>query len=91
MLPEELNFNGVDFHLAPAVTGKPDAVIAQGQTIQLPAGDFNKVYLLAASADGDQEAIFKAGNAAARFTIEDWGALSANGIRVCGSLHQAAL
>ena len=34
MLPADLNFNGVAFHLAPAATGKPDAVIAKGQTIQ---------------------------------------------------------
>ncbi len=73
MLPKELNFNGVDFHLAHAATGEPDAVVAQGQTIQLPAGDFNRVYLLAASADGDQETVFKAGTHAAQFTVEDWG------------------
>jgi alpha-mannosidase len=73
MLPKELNFNGVDFHLAPAATGKPNAVIAQGQTIQLPAGDLNKVYLLAASADGDQEAVFKVGTHSAQFTVENWG------------------
>jgi alpha-mannosidase len=68
-----LNFNGVDFHLAPAATGKPNAVIAQGQSIQLPSGDFNRVYILAASADGDQEAVFKAGAQSAQFTIENWG------------------
>jgi alpha-mannosidase len=73
MLPKKLSFNGVDFHLAPAATGKPDAVIAQGQTIQLPAGDFNKVYFLAASADGDQQAVFKAGAHSEQFTIENWG------------------
>lgn len=73
MLPAELNFNGVRFHLAPAATGKPDALIARGQTIQLPAGDFNRVYLLAASADGDQEATFKAGGHSVKFDIENWG------------------
>ena len=30
MLPSKLEFNGVEFHLAPAATGKPDAVIARG-------------------------------------------------------------
>lgn len=73
MLPAQLNFNGIQFHLAPAATGKLDAVIAQGQTIQLPAGDFNRVYMLAASADGDQKASFRAGARSAQFTIEDWG------------------
>ena len=73
MLPTELNFNGVKFHLAPAATGKPDAVIAKGQTIKLPAGDFNRVYVLAASADGDQKAVFHSGNLSSQFTVENWG------------------
>ena len=73
MLPSDLMFNGVDFHLADAATGKDDAVIANGQTIQLPAGDWNRVYVLAASADGDQKGIFKAGSESAQFTIQNWG------------------
>jgi len=73
MLPATLNFNGVEFHLAPAGTGKQNAVVARGQTIQLPAGNFNRVYLLAASADGDQKAVFQAGGNSFPLTIEDWG------------------
>ena len=73
MLPKVLNFNGIAFHLAPAATGKPDAVIAQGQTIHLPKGEFNRVYLLTASADGDQETVFKAGTHSSQFTVENWG------------------
>jgi alpha-mannosidase len=73
MLPTDMKFNGVDFHLATAATGKPDAVIAKGQTISLPAGEFNRVYLLASSADGDQKATFKAGTDSASFTIQNWG------------------
>ncbi len=73
MLPTTLNFNGVDFHLAPAGTGKANAVVARGQTIKLPAGNFNRVYLLAASADGDQKAVFQTGGNSFPLTIEDWG------------------
>jgi alpha-mannosidase len=73
MLPTGLNFNGVDFHLAAAATGRPNAVIANGQTVQLPAGNFNRVYLLAASADGDQKAVFMAGGKSAALTIQNWG------------------
>ncbi len=73
MLPAELDFNSVRFHLAPAATGSPDAVIAQGQTIELPAGNFNRVYLLAASDDGDQTAVFQAGALTRQFSVEDWG------------------
>ncbi len=73
MLPAELKIDGVGFSLAPAGTGKPDAVVAKGQSIQLPQGTYNKVYVLAASADGDQRATFKVGNTPASLTIEDWG------------------
>ena len=73
MLPTQLKVNGVDFQLAPAGTGKPDALVAKGQTIHLPAGDFNKVYVLAASAQGDQNAAFRVGDRPVNLTIEDWG------------------
>ena len=73
MLPAELAFGGVKFNLAPAKTGTPNAVVAKGQTIPLPAGKFNRVYVLAASADGDQKATFRVGEKAVDTTIQDWG------------------
>ncbi len=73
MLPSTLDFNGVQFHLGPAGTGKPDAVVAKGQTINLPAGNYNRVYILAASATGDQKAVFRAGDKSAEVTVENWG------------------
>ncbi|HUB18082.1 MAG TPA: glycoside hydrolase family 38 C-terminal domain-containing protein [Acidobacteriaceae bacterium] len=73
MLPPHIAFNGVDFHLAEAKTGTPDAVIAKGQTIRLPAGHYNRVYLLAASTDGDQKASFQLGSTTTELNVEDWG------------------
>ena len=73
MLPSKLNVDGVDFQLAPAGAGKADAVVAKGQSIDLPEGSFNKVYVLAASAQGDQQAEFKLGSHPVKLTIEDWG------------------
>ena len=73
MLPAELAFGGVKFNLAPAKTGTPNAVVAKGQTIPLPAGKFNRVYVLAASTDGDQQATFRVGEKAVDATIQDWG------------------
>jgi alpha-mannosidase len=73
MLPTDLKVNGVDFKLAPGGAGKPDAVVAKGQSIDLPEGDFNKVYVLAASDDGDQQAVFHVGERADKLTIENWG------------------
>ncbi len=73
MLPTDLNFNGVDFRLAPAGAGKPNAVTAKGQAIKLPSGDYNRVYVLAASAAGDQRAVFHAGEDPIEVTVQDWG------------------
>ena len=73
MLPSTVSFHGVEFHLAPAKTGAMDAVAANGQTIDLPHGDYNRVYVLAAAAGPDQEAAFKIGSHADTVKVEDWG------------------
>ena len=73
MLPATIAYHGVEFQLAPAKTGVPNAVVAKGQTITLPSGHYNRVYILAASADGDQPADFRVGAKTANLNIEDWG------------------
>lgn len=73
MLPAEIVFDGVQFRLAPAKTGAPNAVAAKGQTIDLPVGHYNRVYVLAASADGDQKAEFQVGSKKVELNIQDWG------------------
>jgi len=73
MLPSEILFNDVRFQLAPAKSGLPNAVSANGQTVDLPSGDYNRLYFLAASANGDQKATFEIGGKKAELTIEDWG------------------
>jgi alpha-mannosidase len=73
MLPAQIKFHDVEFQLAPARTGAPNAVLAKGQTIDLPPGRYNRLYVLAASADGDQKATFKLGSTTAELNIQDWG------------------
>ena len=73
MLPAQITFNDVQFQLAPAKTGSPNAVVAKGQTIDLPAGHYNRVYILAASAEGDQKATFEVGSKKVELNIQDWG------------------
>jgi alpha-mannosidase len=73
MLPTKITFNDVQFQLAPAKTGSPNAVVARGQTIALPSGNHNRVYLLAASAEGDQNATFTVGGKKVDLNIQDWG------------------
>jgi alpha-mannosidase len=72
MLPTELAFHGIDFQLAPAGTGKLDAVIAKGQKIALPAGEHRHVWILAASSDGDQTATFLLGSKPETITVQAW-------------------
>jgi alpha-mannosidase len=72
MLPSQIHYHDVQFNLAPAKTGLPNAVVAKGQTIDLPAGHYNRIYILAASADGDQSAAFRAGNKLVNLNIQDW-------------------
>jgi alpha-mannosidase len=72
MLPSQIQFDGVEFQLAPAKTGTPNALTAKGQTISLPAGEFNRLYLLTASAEGEQKASFEAGRKKAELNIQDW-------------------
>lgn len=73
MLPSEITFNDVHFRLAPSKSGSPNAVIARGQSIKVPAGQFNQLYILAAAANGDQPAKFEIGGKAAQLSIQDWG------------------
>jgi alpha-mannosidase len=73
MLPSQILFNDVRFQLASSKTGTPNAVIAKGQKIDLPSGQYNRVYVLAASADGDQSAVFEVGSNKAELKIQDWG------------------
>jgi alpha-mannosidase len=73
MLPSEITFNDVHFRLAASKSGSPNAVIARGQSIKVPAGPFNQLYILAAAASGDQPAKFEIGGKAAQLSIQDWG------------------
>jgi alpha-mannosidase len=72
MLPATIHYHGVEFKLAPASTGVPNAVVAKGQTIALPAGHFNRVYVLAAATGGDQDAAFQVGAKKVHLKVQDW-------------------
>jgi alpha-mannosidase len=69
MLPRELSFAGIVFRLGPA--DKANAVVPRGQQIALPPG-LKRLYVLAASASGDQDVIFGVGNQTAGVKIQHW-------------------
>jgi alpha-mannosidase len=72
MMPRGVEYDGIRFQLGSAVGGSANAVIAKGQTISLPSGRFNRVYLVAASSDGDQKATFSIGNNPVDLNIQYW-------------------
>jgi alpha-mannosidase len=72
MLPSRIDYRGVAFELAPAKTGTLNAMAARGQSIALPEGHFNRIYILAASADGDQSASFYLGKTKVDLSVQDW-------------------
>jgi alpha-mannosidase len=72
MLPSSITYHDVVFDLAPAKTGSPNALVARGQTIKMPEGHYNRIYILAASADGDQMASFQVDDAKVDLKIQDW-------------------
>ena len=45
----------------------------KGKQLILPQGNFNRVYILAASSEGDQRATFRVGDAPVDLTIQNWG------------------
>lgn len=69
MLPRELPYAGVVFHLARANGG--NALVPRGQEISIPAG-VRRLYVLAASAAGDQDVAFRVGNESVNLTIQSW-------------------
>ncbi len=72
LLPNKIDFAGIRFRLAPAGSGKLNAVVSRGQTILLPPGKFTRVYVLAAAVNGDQKVTFRIGDQAEELIIQDW-------------------
>src|SRR5437016_8048604 len=70
ILPRQIEYDGIRFNLAPAA--KPNAVVAHGQTINLPSGNYNRIYLLAAAANGDQKATFRVGESSVNLMVQEW-------------------
>ena len=77
LLPEAVYSNGIAFRMGPRARGWANAVACQGQRILLPSGSFDRLYILAASMDGDRDASFAvepayADNYKVDLRIQDW-------------------
>lgn len=70
LLPRVIDYAGIRFQLAP--TAKPNAVVSRGQTIALPNGKYNRLYLLAAASGADQKGVFRIGEKEVELSIQHW-------------------
>ncbi|PTY00382.1 glycoside hydrolase family 38 C-terminal domain-containing protein [Opitutus sp. ER46] len=69
--PGTLVSEGITFALGPTADGQPNAMAARGQSLAVPTGDFNRLYLLAA-ADGDTAARFLVDGHPVDLTVQNW-------------------
>lgn len=72
MIGDTVTSEGIRFHVGPRINGRQNAVKCQGQTIQLPEGQFNRLYFLAASINGDADGQFTVGGAATMLHVQNW-------------------
>jgi alpha-mannosidase len=71
LIPSEIISEDIRFAIANKADGQMNMVAAMGQKIDLPVGNFNKVYILAAATE-DTQGDFKTGNNTTRITIQNW-------------------
>jgi alpha-mannosidase len=58
LLPSPFEMHGVPFRFGSAATGARNVLVPKGQTLALPAGSYNRLYVLAAAVGGDTPATF---------------------------------
>ncbi len=71
MLPSTIASGGIEFTLGSTRDGDRNAVSCQGQTIELPEGIFDRVYVLAA-ADDDVHSYLNVGGRSMPWSVQSW-------------------
>src|SRR5262249_54216347 len=63
---------GVVYTLGSSVKGAKNVLVPKGQTLTLPPGPYDRVYVLAAAVGGDVPMTLTSGAAKAQFTVQEW-------------------
>ena len=71
-MPAEIASEGISFKMGSVKEDKKNAVVCRGQSVQLPSGGFDRVYLLAAAVDGDTFGTVALGGAKLRWSVQNW-------------------
>ncbi len=72
MFAASLSFAGVSFNLKPAEDGVASGMSSDGQVIPLPSGDYNRLYILASSRNGDRTVDFDVDGRKIPVNVEAW-------------------
>lgn len=72
LVPDRIVAGGISFKIGPKFNGAKNAVACQGQVIDLPKGKFNRLYILAASAEENQKGVFKIGEKQVEIAVPYW-------------------
>lgn len=67
-----IEHGGVVFDLGPITANDENAMTCQGQVVELPSGNSDRLYLLAAARGGDVDEAFGVGGYTTRLLIQDW-------------------
>ncbi len=63
---------GIPLKTGPSERGRMNVLVPRGQTLALPPGDFDRIYLLAAAVGGDRSAAFAVDGVPSVRRIPDW-------------------
>jgi alpha-mannosidase len=70
-IPDEIVTEGIVFKMGSLSDEENNAVYCDGQTIDIPSGDYTKLYILT-SAEKDTEGVFKIDDSALSLSIQAW-------------------
>jgi alpha-mannosidase len=72
LLPATLELDGVPFKFGSGAPAQKNVLVPAGQTLAIPQGNFNRVYILAAAIGGDVPMTVSAGTASKTVTVREW-------------------
>ena len=71
LIPAKITSEDIIFTIGSSADGEKNAAAAKGQKIELPAGNFNKLYILAAASE-DTQGNLKVGNQTVKLNVQNW-------------------
>ncbi len=74
MIGDQVLAEGITFRIGPRENGRRNAVACRGQRVELPAGNFDRLHLLACSINGDADGEFRVNDRPHPLHVQDWSA-----------------